>query len=211
MRVDVHHGEMPSVAEFLVDPAARPVGIRHTGSFFAVLAAHREWKGSQAPCGDPVAALETDAVGVFVEPSQSDVDLVQRSLTAFDGFTRELLCCVQTGCESSTVTSCGARRAGPREAPAMSPLRQPPTDPRLRRRCHRTARPRWSEAIPEPSPLRSRSARTVGVGMTCASCHVGREESGLRASFQSETLVLNLKGVAQRRGIRWFRFPLAVG
>jgi hypothetical protein len=47
-------------------------------SFFAVLATNREGKGSQAPFSDLVAALETDAVRVFVEPSQSDVDLVQR-------------------------------------------------------------------------------------------------------------------------------------
>ena len=47
-------------------------------SFFAILATHREGKGSQAPFGDLVAALETVAVGVFVEPSQCHVDLVQR-------------------------------------------------------------------------------------------------------------------------------------
>jgi hypothetical protein len=46
-------------------------------SFFAVFAANRERKGSQASFGDSVAALDTDAVGIFAEPPQRYVDLVR--------------------------------------------------------------------------------------------------------------------------------------
>jgi hypothetical protein len=55
---------------------------------------------------------------------------------------------------SSAAASCGVMSV--RVLPTcISPVGQPPTDPRLRRRCLRTARPRWSEASPEPSPCRS--------------------------------------------------------